>query len=76
MSHVYVGNLDPRVIERELEDEFRVFVVTRRYTNFSSKTFDHLAISYISDFYLLVGCCSLNTLHASSGMPFLCMHAA
>ncbi|KAL7590259.1 hypothetical protein Lser_V15G41273 [Lactuca serriola] len=27
MSRVYVGNLDPRVSERELEDEFRVYGV-------------------------------------------------
>lgn len=31
MSRVYVGNLDPRTTERELEDEFRVFGVLRRY---------------------------------------------
>lgn len=30
MSRVYVGNLDPRVSERELEDEFRIFGVIRR----------------------------------------------
>lgn len=30
MSRVYVGNLDPRVSERELEDEFRVYGVLRR----------------------------------------------
>jgi arginine/serine-rich splicing factor 7 len=29
MSRVYVGNLDPRVTERELEDEFRAFGVVR-----------------------------------------------
>ncbi|KAG5225032.1 serine/arginine-rich splicing factor RSZ22A [Salix suchowensis] len=29
MSRVYVGNLDPRVSERELEDEFRRFGVIR-----------------------------------------------
>ncbi|XP_041991886.1 serine/arginine-rich splicing factor RSZ22-like [Salvia splendens] len=29
MSRVYIGNLDPRVTERELEDEFRVFGVIR-----------------------------------------------
>ncbi|CAN6454013.1 unnamed protein product [Victoria cruziana] len=29
MSRVYVGNLDPRVAERELEDEFRVHGVLR-----------------------------------------------
>ncbi|XP_059448014.1 serine/arginine-rich splicing factor RSZ21 [Corylus avellana] len=29
MSRVYVGNLDPRVTERELEDEFRMFGVLR-----------------------------------------------
>ncbi|KAL8536822.1 hypothetical protein ACS0TY_012118 [Phlomoides rotata] len=29
MSRVYVGNLDPRVSERELEDEFRAFGVIR-----------------------------------------------
>ncbi|KAL3650962.1 Serine/arginine-rich splicing factor rsz22a [Castilleja foliolosa] len=29
MSKVYVGNLDPRVSERDLEDEFRVFGVIR-----------------------------------------------
>jgi len=27
MAKVYVGNLDPRATERELEDEFRVFGV-------------------------------------------------
>lgn len=30
MARVYVGNLDPRVTARELEDEFRVFGVLRR----------------------------------------------
>ncbi|KAL5762030.1 hypothetical protein ACOSP7_018294 [Xanthoceras sorbifolium] len=29
MSRIYVGNLDPRVSERELEDEFRMFGVLR-----------------------------------------------
>ncbi|KAJ7533483.1 hypothetical protein O6H91_13G051400 [Diphasiastrum complanatum] len=29
MSRVYVGNLDPKATERELEDEFRVFGVLR-----------------------------------------------
>ncbi|MEI4913994.1 hypothetical protein Q8G39_28500, partial [Klebsiella pneumoniae] len=29
MTRVYVGNLDARVTERELEDEFRVFGVLR-----------------------------------------------
>ncbi|CAI0438666.1 unnamed protein product [Linum tenue] len=29
MSRVYIGNLDPRVSERELEDEFRKFGVIR-----------------------------------------------
>lgn len=29
MSRVYVGNLDPRVSEREIEDEFRTFGVIR-----------------------------------------------
>ncbi|KAG2303708.1 hypothetical protein Bca52824_032359 [Brassica carinata] len=29
MTRVYVGNLDPRVTERELEDEFRIFGVLR-----------------------------------------------
>ena len=31
MSRIYVGNLDPRATERELEDEFRQFGVLRRY---------------------------------------------
>ncbi|KAL3618139.1 hypothetical protein CASFOL_038460 [Castilleja foliolosa] len=31
MSRVYIGNLDPRVTERELENEFRVFGVIRSY---------------------------------------------
>lgn len=31
MSRIYVGNLDPRVSERELEDEFRTYGVIRRY---------------------------------------------
>ncbi len=30
MSRVYVGNLDPRATERELEDEFRGYGVLRR----------------------------------------------
>ena len=30
MARLYVGNLDPRVSERELEDEFRAFGVLRR----------------------------------------------
>ena len=30
MTRVYIGNLDPRVTERELEDEFRMFGVLRR----------------------------------------------
>lgn len=34
MSRVYVGNLSPRVTERDLEDEFRVFGVIRRYNKF------------------------------------------
>ncbi|CAH9073958.1 unnamed protein product [Cuscuta epithymum] len=29
MARVYVGNLDPRVLDRELEDEFRVYGVLR-----------------------------------------------
>ncbi|XP_010477689.1 PREDICTED: serine/arginine-rich splicing factor RSZ21-like isoform X2 [Camelina sativa] len=29
MTRVYVGNLDPRITERELEDEFRLFGVLR-----------------------------------------------
>lgn len=29
MARIYVGNLDPRVTERDLEDEFRVFGVLR-----------------------------------------------
>ncbi|VVB10824.1 unnamed protein product [Arabis nemorensis] len=29
MSRVYVGNLDPRVTERELEDEFHTYGVIR-----------------------------------------------
>ncbi|CAA3006947.1 serine arginine-rich splicing factor RSZ21A-like isoform X2 [Olea europaea subsp. europaea] len=29
MSRVYVGNLDPRVSERDLEDEFRIYGVLR-----------------------------------------------
>lgn len=30
MSRVYVGNLDQRVSERDLEDEFRMYGVLRR----------------------------------------------
>lgn len=30
MARVYVGNLDPRVTERDLEDEFRAYGVLRR----------------------------------------------
>jgi len=30
MARLYVGNLDPRVTARELEDEFRTFGVLRR----------------------------------------------
>ncbi|XP_060214322.1 serine/arginine-rich splicing factor RSZ21A isoform X2 [Lycium barbarum] len=29
MSRVYVGNLDPRITERDLEDEFRIYGVLR-----------------------------------------------
>ncbi|CAN1151261.1 Serine/arginine-rich splicing factor RSZ21A [Linum perenne] len=29
MSRVYIGNLDPRVTERDLEDEFRMYGVLR-----------------------------------------------
>jgi arginine/serine-rich splicing factor 7 len=36
MSRVYVGNLDPRATERELEDEFRVYGVLRRFAFFLS----------------------------------------
>lgn len=36
MSRVYVGNLDPRFTERDLEDEFRVYGVLRRYILFLS----------------------------------------
>ncbi len=38
MSRVYVGNLDPRATERELEDEFRVYGVLRRFAFFSLST--------------------------------------
>ena len=34
MARVYVGNLDSRVTERELEDEFRAFGVLRRFAIF------------------------------------------
>ena len=30
MARVYVGNLDPRVTAREIEDEFRTFGVLKR----------------------------------------------
>jgi RNA recognition motif-containing protein len=30
MARLYIGNLDPRVTARELEDEFRTFGVLRR----------------------------------------------
>lgn len=33
MTRVYVGNLDPRVSDRDLEDEFRMFGVLRRFEN-------------------------------------------
>uniref|UniRef100_A0A7I4AC39 RRM domain-containing protein n=1 Tax=Physcomitrium patens TaxID=3218 RepID=A0A7I4AC39_PHYPA len=36
MSRVYVGNLDPRATERELEDEFRVYGVLRRLLELGS----------------------------------------
>jgi RNA recognition motif-containing protein len=36
MSRVYVGNLDPRATERELEDEFRVYGVLRRFNSLPS----------------------------------------
>jgi hypothetical protein len=35
MARVYVGNLDARVTSGELEDEFRVFGVLRRYLLFN-----------------------------------------
>lgn len=34
MTRVYVGNLDPRVSDRDLEDEFRMFGVLRRFELF------------------------------------------
>ncbi len=58
MSRVYVGNLDPRATERELEDEFRVYGVLRRFAFFSLSTlylpwstcllltFSHLGFSF------------------------------
>jgi RNA recognition motif-containing protein len=39
MSRVYVGNLDSRATERELEDEFRVYGVLRRLVLFFSFQF-------------------------------------
>ncbi|KAF3789008.1 Serine/arginine-rich splicing factor [Nymphaea thermarum] len=36
MSRVYVGNLDPRASERDLEDEFRVYGVLRSGSPFTS----------------------------------------
>lgn len=37
MARVYVGNLDPRVNERDLEDEFRMFGVLRGLVSFLTK---------------------------------------
>jgi hypothetical protein len=50
MSRVYVGNLDSRAIERELEDEFRVYGVRRR-----------LAFFYLSTLFLPWSTCLLLT---------------
>lgn len=46
MSRVYVGNLDPRVTERELEDEFRIYGVLRRliFYVFILKVLAHMII--------------------------------
>jgi arginine/serine-rich splicing factor 7 len=43
MSRVYVGNLDPRATERELEDEFRVYGVLRRFV---AGVFSELGVSF------------------------------
>ncbi|KAG2604716.1 hypothetical protein PVAP13_4NG142905 [Panicum virgatum] len=50
MARLYVGNLDPRVTARELEDEFRTFGVLRR---------DDLRLAYLDKLKVVV--CFLNT---------------
>lgn len=47
MSRVYVGNLSPRVSEADLEDEFRVFGVIRRYLAIKLLTISYFCMIFV-----------------------------
>lgn len=53
MSRVYVGNLSPRVSEADLEDEFRVFGVIRRYLAIKLLTISYFCFNFTVIYKLL-----------------------
>lgn len=53
MSRVYVGNLSPRVSEADLEDEFRVFGVIRRYLAIKLLTISYFCFNFTVIYELL-----------------------
>ena len=57
MTRIYVGNLDPRVNERDLEDAFRDFGVIERYHGFEHSPFISFALKIfgnVTNYYLLL----------------------